>query len=603
LPPAPVVTTNTTSGTVGTAFSYTITATNGATSYTASPLPAGLTFNTATGVISGTPTAVGSTTTTITATNAGGTGSGTVTITINPAKPVVTTNTASGTTGVAFSYTITATNTPTSYAASPLPAGLTFNTATGVISGTPTAVGSTTTTITATNAGGTGTGTVTISITAALPPAPVVTTNTTSGTVGTAFSYTITATNTPTSYTATPLPAGLTFNTGTGVISGTPTAVGSTTTTITATNAGGTGTGIVTITINPAKPVVTTNTASGTTGVAFSYTITATNTATSYTATPLPAGLTFNTATGVISGTPTAVGSTTTTITATNAGGTGSGTVTITINPALMITSNGAVNGIIGTSFTYTITSNTVASYSSTALPPGLTLDHATGVISGTPTLLGVYPVTITATNANGSTNNALEITITNEPPVITSVNTQTVDAGEAFSYAITATNEPSGFTAKGLPAGIVFNSTTGEISGSTTITGVYTVTLGATNAAGTGTEILTLTIAGADTHFPPSMSPVLAPNPVRVDQLIQVSTPQWNVGQEVGIEVYNYLGVLAASENNIIVTTIELLEDKTDTPYSGPGIGINLPNLIAGDYILVLRSSDGRIVKKFRVQ
>ena len=359
----------------------------------------------------------------------------------------------------------------------------------------------------------------------------------------------------------------------------------------------------LTFTLNAASPAVTSNTASGTVGAAFNYTITASNTPTSYTATPLPAGLIFNTATGVISGTPTAVGSTTTTITATNAGGTGSGTVTITINPALMITSNGAVNGIIGTSFTYTITSNTVASYSSTALPPGLTLDHATGVISGTPTLLGVYPVTITATNANGSTNNALEITITNEPPVITSVNTQTVDAGEAFSYAITATNEPSGFTAKGLPAGIVFNSTTGEISGSTTITGVYTVTLGATNAAGTGTEILTLTIAGADTHFPPSMSPVLAPNPVRVDQLIQVSTPQWNVGQEVGIEVYNYLGVLAASENNIIVTTIELLEDKTDTPYSGPGIGINLPNLIAGDYILVLRSSDGRIVKKFRVQ
>src|SRR5262249_57305866 len=66
--------------------------------------------------------------------------------------PVITSPlTASGTKGVAFSYTIAASNNPTSFTASPLPAGLSVNTSTGVISGTPTGTGTTNVTITASN--------------------------------------------------------------------------------------------------------------------------------------------------------------------------------------------------------------------------------------------------------------------------------------------------------------------------------------------------------------------------------------------------------------------------------------------------------------------
>src|SRR5207245_6344926 len=67
-------------------------------------------------------------------------------------RPVINSSLAAcGTVGIAFSYTITASNNPNSFSASPLPAGLTVNTSTGVISGTPTTAGTTNVIITASN--------------------------------------------------------------------------------------------------------------------------------------------------------------------------------------------------------------------------------------------------------------------------------------------------------------------------------------------------------------------------------------------------------------------------------------------------------------------
>ncbi|MFL5731475.1 MAG: sugar-binding protein, partial [Cytophagaceae bacterium] len=92
------------------------------------------------------------------------------------AKPVITSaTTASASLGAPFSYTITATNTPTSYNATGLPAGLTVNTSTGVISGTPTNAGNSNVTITASNTAGGNSATLVISVTAATDPLGVIT--------------------------------------------------------------------------------------------------------------------------------------------------------------------------------------------------------------------------------------------------------------------------------------------------------------------------------------------------------------------------------------------------------------------------------------------
>ncbi len=504
--------------------SLTPTVTGSPTSYGIVPaLPAGLTLNTSTGVISGTPTVVSvATNYTITANYLGG---GTATKTINI---TVLAQTISYT-GSPFTYltfvpittlTPTVTNSPSSYSISPaLPTGLSFNTSTGVISGTPTVITPTATyTITANYLAGYSVSTA-ISITVNLgPPIISYTPSTNIYTTGIAITA-LTPTNTggaAASYSISPsLPAGLSINTSTGVISGTPTAtITATVFTITATNTGGSGTTTVNLTVNPPPPVIsyTPSTNIYTTGIAITA-LTPTNTGgavASYSISPsLPAGLSINTSTGVISGTPTAtIVATVFTITATNAGGSGTATVNLTVNPPAPIVSytpstNVYLVGVTITSLTPTNTGGAATIYTiGPALPAGLSFNSSTGVISGTPTAISaVTTYTISADNAGGVSTTTVTLSCVNPPlPVISytpSTNvyitgiaitalTPTSTGGSVASYAVS----PS------LPAGLSINTTTGVISGTpTTVTSVATYTITAANAAGSATATVTITV------------------------------------------------------------------------------------------------------------
>lgn len=84
---------------------------------------------------------------------------------------------------------------------------------------------------------------------------------------------------------------------------------------------------------------------------------------------------------------------------------------------APVITSALSASGNQGTPFTYTITAtNLPTSYNATGLPAGLTIDTATGIISGTPSVSGTFNITITATNGIGSDNETLELTLGTGP-------------------------------------------------------------------------------------------------------------------------------------------------------------------------------------------
>ena len=296
-----------------------------------------MTLDSSTGEISGTPTAItayGSYT--ITATNTGGSATTTITIIVNDAAPnniaysgspfiltkgtaiTPTTPTASG--GAATFWSI----------APQLPAGLTFNTSTGEISGTPTAISSSATyTVTATNAGGSGTGTLVIQVNDVAPSAITYTPSLLSLAKNSTMTA-ITPTNTGgviTSWTVNPsLPVGLVLDSSTGEISGTPTAITALAVyTITGTNTGGGATTTVTIIVNDEIPYAINYNPSSQTltkGSAMAAVIpTASGGAVnSWSISPaLPAGLSIDTTSGEISGTPTAVSpSTVYTITATN---------------------------------------------------------------------------------------------------------------------------------------------------------------------------------------------------------------------------------------------------------------------------------------------
>ncbi|WP_426671485.1 gliding motility-associated C-terminal domain-containing protein [Mucilaginibacter sp. McL0603] len=143
------------------------------TGYTIEPsLPIGLNFDSATGVISGTPTSPSPATAyTITGYNEGGNYSTTVTISVILPAPVITYPTPQVYTVNTPITPLTPTNTggaATSYTADqPLPAGLTLNPVTGIISGTPTVVSPATNyTITASNSGGSGSFTINITVVA-----------------------------------------------------------------------------------------------------------------------------------------------------------------------------------------------------------------------------------------------------------------------------------------------------------------------------------------------------------------------------------------------------------------------------------------------------
>ncbi len=93
-------------------------------------------------------------------------------------------------------------------------------------------------------------------------------------------------------------------------------------------------------------------------------------------------------------------------------------------------------------------------------------------------------------------------------PPVITSSLSASGGIGTAFNYDIIATNNPTSFNAVHLPTGLSVDTTSGIISGVPTESGNFSVTLNASNAGGTGTATLGLTIFSALSITTPSPLP-----------------------------------------------------------------------------------------------
>ncbi len=306
-----------------------------------------------------------------------------------------------------------------------LPDGLSLDIASGVLSGTPTTAGTFDFVASVTDSRG-KTAFMGFSIT--VYELRITTSSLSYGIVGTSYVQGLSVEGGTVPYTwavtAGALPDGLSLDSASGVISGTPTTAGASNFTVQVTDATLTSvTKDLGIAVYDPLAVTTSSLPYGVTGTAYSQGLSASGGLMPYTwvitAGTLPDGLTLDGASGVISGTPTTAGSSNFTIQVTD-GNLNSATtdLSIAVYDPITITTSALPSGLTGQAYSEGLTASgglTPYSWSVTAgaLPDGLSLDGATGVISGIPSVYGMFEFTVEATDANsGAATQDLSIAI-----------------------------------------------------------------------------------------------------------------------------------------------------------------------------------------------
>ena len=495
--------------TVGQPYSAAFTASGGVGAKTFSlatgQLPAGLTFDPATGLISGTPSAKGiSPAIAVRVRDASNSAATAPAFDLYVSDPLVVSGipAADATVGSTYSGNATVAGGRSAYAwtldAGTLPPGLQLSSVTGVISGTPTQAGTAfgLRLRVADVDGRTGT-TALFSITVATPLA--VAGKAGPGTVGQAYSAQFAASGGlgPYGYqiVGAALPAGLTLDAATGLISGTPTvAAPGGTMQIRVADAKGRTVNTESFSIDVRDPLrlVSSNIGPGTVGQSYSAGTTPAGGRGPFVLTvaegSLPPGLTLEPGTGVIAGTPSQAGSYPgIVVAAVDADGRTARSETFGIDVALGM----AVAGVppqpatVGTPYSFAFAaSGGQAPYSWTLaggnLPGGLGLDGTSGAISGTPTrAASVAGLTAVATDRARRTASSQPFTIDVRDPVSVAGDPSRVAIiGQSYSAAFTATGGrgPYVFAMVGtLPPGLTLSASSGAITGSPTTAGETT--------------------------------------------------------------------------------------------------------------------------------
>jgi putative Ig domain-containing protein len=451
--PVSISTTSLPNGVMGQGYSSSFTASGGTAPYAWSAAPGSawptwLILNASTGALSGTPSATVTISVTVQVTDSSTpaqTASKSFSFNIvspGPTPPAITTSSLPpGQVAKAYSDTLAVSGGTAPYTwsvSSGTVPGLALAAATGQYAGMPSQSGNFGVTVKVSDSSSpqqTTSKSYTVAITAATPtPVVIGTTSVPGGQVATAYSTTLSASGGTAPYSwsisSGALPGGLGLAAASGTISGTPTAAGSFTFTVKASDSGSTqqsATTSFTVTIVAAAPatlsISSSTLGSGQVGTAYSGSMSASGGTSPYTwsvsSGSLPAGLALTASTGKISGTPTQSGSSSFTITVSDSSSpqqTASKSYSITIAAAapvpLAVVTTTLTGGQVNLPYSTTLSAKggtTPYQWSllSGTLPPGLSLNASTGVISGTPTQTGSFPIQVQVADSSSPSQTA----------------------------------------------------------------------------------------------------------------------------------------------------------------------------------------------------
>jgi hypothetical protein len=483
-------------------------------------LPAGVSFTSngdGTGSLSGTPApgTGGTYALTFTASNSiGTTFAQQFVLTVHEAPTITSASTANFTVGNAGSFTATAAGFPSPNLSmtGTLPSGVTFDSATATLSGTPATGTGGSYPLTFQAANGVGTN-PTQSFVLVVRQAPAITSGSSVTFVArSSGSFTVRTSGYPAATISVggAMPDGVTFSSnsdGTGTLSGTPGAAtgGTFPLTFTATNAAGTTPPqSFTLTVHEAPAITSANSVVFTVASAGSFRVSTTGfPAPSLQITgALPTGVTFDTSTRMLSGTPAAGSGGSYPVTLKAANGVGVDamqTFTLVVHAAPALTSADNATFLTGTSARFSVTTSGYPAATivrgGVNLPAGVSFTSngdGTGSLSGTPApgTGGTYAITFTANNAAGTSAAQNFILTVNEAPTITSASTATFTVGKAGSFIVTTGGFPLPIVTMtgALPSGVTFDSASGKLSGTPAVgsAGSYALTVKASNGIGT---------------------------------------------------------------------------------------------------------------------
>jgi len=482
-----------------------------ALTFAATGVPSGATFSTA-GVFNWAASVAGTYTVSVTASDGNLVSvARTVTITVTPntAPSVNAITNPSVRAGEAVNFSATATdaeNDALTFAATGVPAGATFSPAGVFIWPAATPAGTYTVSVTASDGVFTSAArTVTITVRANTAPTVNVIADRTARS-GQALSFSVTGTDAESdalTFAATGLPTGATLNAAGAFNWPNVSPAGTYTVSVTAsdgllTSAARTFT--ITVTANTAPTVDPIADLTARAGQAVTFTATGTdveNDTLTFAATGLPTGATFSAA-GVFNWPVAVAGTYTVSVTASDGVYTSAArTVAITVRANTAPTVNAINNPSVraGQPVAFTATGSDpegdALTFAATGLPTGATFS-ASGVFNwANATPAGTYTVLVTASDGL-LTSAARTVTITvqaNTAPTIAAVPNQTVRAGQALTFNVSATDaesDPVTLSASGLPTNAIFSTASNEGSGTFTwaapVAGTYTVTFSATD-------------------------------------------------------------------------------------------------------------------------